>query len=175
MPDPTMGIVCPTQPADHGTVIGIEASTALDASAASPADHRLAADLATQAGASLLSLRATRGFAEPEELRKTADRSAHLEISEALAVARPTDALLSEEGVDDPARLAAARRPSISKRSARTSAPAIDARATPPAPPQTSPTESARLDTRWTSERRRERVEFQERAPAAASTMCGIA
>lgn len=49
------------------------------------------------------------GFGDPAELRKVADRSAHVQLAEALAVARPTDAVLSEEGVDDPARLAADR------------------------------------------------------------------
>jgi 3'(2'), 5'-bisphosphate nucleotidase len=70
-------------------------------------DHTLARELAGQAGQRLLDLRAHGG--EPDVLRKAGDRLSHEFLSAELAVRRPGDALLSEEGADDPARLAASR------------------------------------------------------------------
>jgi 3'(2'), 5'-bisphosphate nucleotidase len=70
-------------------------------------DHALARDLAAEAGRRLLELRA-RG-AEPDLLRKAGDRLSHEFLTAELAARRPRDAVLSEEGADDPARLAAAR------------------------------------------------------------------
>ena len=70
-------------------------------------DHELAAELATQSGQQLLALRA--GDREPGELRKAGDRSSHEFLSAGLARFRPGDCVLSEEGRDDPARLAAGR------------------------------------------------------------------
>jgi 3'(2'), 5'-bisphosphate nucleotidase len=72
-------------------------------------DHALARDLATEAGALLLRLRAESGFADIRTLRDTGDRESHLYITEALARQRPGDAILSEEGRDDLARLDADR------------------------------------------------------------------
>jgi 3'(2'), 5'-bisphosphate nucleotidase len=72
-------------------------------------DADLARDLATGAGGLLLGLRADLGFVEPKRLRDTADRSSHEFLLEQLRAARPTDAVLSEEGVDDPGRLRADR------------------------------------------------------------------
>ncbi|MEV5706825.1 3'(2'),5'-bisphosphate nucleotidase CysQ [Actinoallomurus sp. NPDC052274] len=72
-------------------------------------DHALARDLATEAGALLLRLRAESGFADVRRLRDTGDREAHLCLTEALARQRPGDAVLSEEGKDDLARVDADR------------------------------------------------------------------
>ncbi len=70
-------------------------------------DDRLAHDLAGQAGQLLLELRAAGG--EPARLRREGDRQSHEFIAARLAVGRPGDAVLSEEGRDDPARLSADR------------------------------------------------------------------
>jgi 3'(2'), 5'-bisphosphate nucleotidase len=70
-------------------------------------DHALAARLANAAGRLLLELRASGG--DPDTLRKAGDRSSHEYLMAELAKARPTDAVLSEEGIDDKARLAADR------------------------------------------------------------------
>ncbi|MQA93432.1 MAG: 3'(2'),5'-bisphosphate nucleotidase CysQ [Streptosporangiales bacterium] len=72
-------------------------------------DHELARDLATDAGELLLRLRDKAGFADPRVLRDTGDRESHEYLMAALARTRPGDAVLSEEGKDDPARLAATR------------------------------------------------------------------
>jgi 3'(2'), 5'-bisphosphate nucleotidase len=70
-------------------------------------DHALARDLAEQAGQLLLGLRARGG--DPDLLRKSGDRSSHELLAGELASRRPGDAVLSEEGVDDKARLTADR------------------------------------------------------------------
>jgi 3'(2'), 5'-bisphosphate nucleotidase len=70
-------------------------------------DDRLAAELAEKAGKLLLDLRAEGG--EPGDLRKAGDRLSHEFLAAELAARRPGDAVLSEEGKDDPARLAADR------------------------------------------------------------------
>jgi 3'(2'), 5'-bisphosphate nucleotidase len=70
-------------------------------------DHVLARDLAAAAGQRLLGLRARGG--EPDLLRKDGDRSSHEFLTAELAARRPGDVVLSEEGADDPARLAASR------------------------------------------------------------------
>ena len=70
-------------------------------------DDRLAHDLADQAGRLLLELRAAGG--EADRLRRAGDRRSHEFIAAQLAAARPGDAVLSEEGRDDPARLSADR------------------------------------------------------------------
>ncbi len=70
-------------------------------------DHALSRELAAEAGRRLLELRA--GGGEPELLRKAGDRGSHEFLVAELAARRPGDAVLSEEGADDPARLAAAR------------------------------------------------------------------
>src|SRR5215475_13989757 len=74
-------------------------------------DHALARELAQEAGRLLLSLR-ERAFAageDPDVLRKAGDRQSHELLAARLAEERPADALLSEEGIDDKARLAADR------------------------------------------------------------------
>ena len=70
-------------------------------------DDRLAAELAEQAGKLLLDLRTAGG--DPAELRKAGDRLSHEFLVAELAARRPGDAVLSEEGRDDKARLAADR------------------------------------------------------------------
>jgi 3'(2'), 5'-bisphosphate nucleotidase len=70
-------------------------------------DHELARDLAAEAGRRLLDLRARGG--EPDLLRKAGDRLSHEFLTAELAVRRPGDVVLSEEGADDPARLTAGR------------------------------------------------------------------
>jgi 3'(2'), 5'-bisphosphate nucleotidase len=70
-------------------------------------DHRLARDLADQAGQRLLALRA--GGGDPASLRAAGDQLAHDYLMAELARLRPSDAVLSEEGKDDPVRLSAER------------------------------------------------------------------
>jgi 3'(2'), 5'-bisphosphate nucleotidase len=70
-------------------------------------DHVLAADLAERAGHLLVTLRAHGG--EPGDLRDAGDRQSHEFLMAELARERPGDAVLSEEGTDDKARLAADR------------------------------------------------------------------
>jgi 3'(2'), 5'-bisphosphate nucleotidase len=73
-------------------------------------DHVLARDLAAQAGERLLALRAQgdQGGGQ-DELRKAGDRLSHDFLTAELAARRPGDVVLSEEGADNPARLAARR------------------------------------------------------------------
>jgi 3'(2'), 5'-bisphosphate nucleotidase len=70
-------------------------------------DHVLARDLASEAGQLLLDLRARGG--DPDLLRKAGDRQSHELLAARLAARRAGDAVLSEEGVDDKARLSADR------------------------------------------------------------------
>jgi 3'(2'), 5'-bisphosphate nucleotidase len=70
-------------------------------------DDDLAHDLAAEAGKRLLALRASGDG--PDDLRKAGDRLSHEFLTAELAARRPADAVLSEEGKDDPARLAADR------------------------------------------------------------------
>jgi 3'(2'), 5'-bisphosphate nucleotidase len=70
-------------------------------------DHALAADLAERAGHLLLALRA--GGGDPGTLRNAGDRQSHEFLMAELARERPDDAVLSEEGIDDKARLTADR------------------------------------------------------------------
>ena len=70
-------------------------------------DDRLAAELAEQAGLLLLDLRAEGG--DPDDVRKAGDRLSHEFLAAELAARRPGDAVLSEEGRDDRARLATDR------------------------------------------------------------------
>lgn len=74
-------------------------------------DHRLAADLARRAGDLLVELqeRLVSDGAPAAVLRAEGDRQAHDLLVRELAAARPADAVLSEEGVDDRARLDAER------------------------------------------------------------------
>jgi 3'(2'), 5'-bisphosphate nucleotidase len=72
-------------------------------------DSRFAAWLAREAGAALLALRADLGFADAARLKAAGDRRSHELIVAALSRWRPDDAVLSEEGKDDPVRLDAER------------------------------------------------------------------
>ena len=78
---------------------------------ASPSDHALAHRLATQAGELLVDLRErlTAEGATGPRLKDEGDRAAHELLMLELAAAAPDDAVLSEEGKDDPVRLTAAR------------------------------------------------------------------
>jgi 3'(2'), 5'-bisphosphate nucleotidase len=71
-------------------------------------DGALARDLAEEAGRRLLELRATFS-GEPAELGKAGDRLSQEFLAAELAVRRPGDAILSEEALDDKARLTADR------------------------------------------------------------------
>ena len=70
-------------------------------------DHVLARDLAVAAGQLLIGLRERGG--DPDVLRKAGDRLSHEFLAAELAASRPGDAVLSEEGIDDKARLSADR------------------------------------------------------------------
>ncbi|HWU20710.1 MAG TPA: 3'(2'),5'-bisphosphate nucleotidase CysQ [Nocardioides sp.] len=70
-------------------------------------DHRLAAWLAEVAGRRLLEVRAE-GLTG-KELKDAGDMAAHHLLMDLLATYRPDDAVLSEEGKDDKARLSAER------------------------------------------------------------------
>jgi 3'(2'), 5'-bisphosphate nucleotidase len=72
-------------------------------------DHELARLAALEAGRTLLALRAELGFEDPKRLRDQGDRTSHDLLMRLLAAQRPDDAVLSEEGIDDPARLGAKR------------------------------------------------------------------
>ena len=71
------------------------------------ADAQLAADIAEEAGRLLLEVRS--GDLTGKELGKEGDRLSNALILERLAADRPADAVLSEEAVDDKARLDADR------------------------------------------------------------------
>jgi len=81
-------------------------TTELPAAAATD-DHVLATWLATVAGDRLLEVR--REGLEGKELKDAGDLAAHELLMTLLAEHRPDDAVLSEEGKDDKARLEAAR------------------------------------------------------------------
>jgi 3'(2'), 5'-bisphosphate nucleotidase len=75
-------------------------------------DGALARDLAVAAGRALVDLRARSrpaGGQDAAALRDRADRQSHEFLVAELARLRPDDAVLSEEGADDPARLTARR------------------------------------------------------------------
>jgi 3'(2'), 5'-bisphosphate nucleotidase len=78
---------------------------------ATPADHAIAHRLATEAGDLLVALRArlTAEGEAPAALKAEGDRQAHELLMAGLAAAAPDDAVLSEEGKDDHARLSATR------------------------------------------------------------------
>jgi 3'(2'), 5'-bisphosphate nucleotidase len=79
--------------------------------AATASDHHLAATLAAEAGALLLALREQLSGegVDATTLKAEGDRQSHELLMGRLAEAAPHDAVLSEEGRDDPARLEAAR------------------------------------------------------------------
>jgi 3'(2'), 5'-bisphosphate nucleotidase len=72
-------------------------------------DHELAARLATAAGQLLLEVRSELADATAGERKAAGDKRSHDFLMEELAKARPADAVLSEEGADDPVRLSAER------------------------------------------------------------------
>jgi 3'(2'), 5'-bisphosphate nucleotidase len=78
---------------------------------ATPSDHRSAAAIATTAGELLVELRGMldERDAHPRLRRAMGDRASHDYIVAALARDHPGDAVLSEEGADDMARLVAKR------------------------------------------------------------------
>lgn len=72
-------------------------------------DHELAARLATRAGDLLLDVRAEFADATVEERKAAGDKRSHDFLMAELGEQRPGDAVLSEEGVDDPVRLESQR------------------------------------------------------------------
>jgi 3'(2'), 5'-bisphosphate nucleotidase len=89
-------------------LLACEARTLRRGASPMPADdHRLAAELAEQAGRQLLLLRSRGG--DPDDLRKAGDASSHEFLSAQIAARCPGDAILSEEGRDDAARLTSDR------------------------------------------------------------------
>jgi len=72
-------------------------------------DHELAAHLATEAGRLLLEVRAELSDAPAADRKAQGDKRSHDFLMAQLARTRPDDAVLSEEGVDNPVRLAAER------------------------------------------------------------------
>jgi 3'(2'), 5'-bisphosphate nucleotidase len=75
----------------------------------SPDDAALAADLASRAGALLLTLREEMAGEDPKDLRHAGDNRSQALLAELLAESRPDDAVLSEEAEDDRLRLEADR------------------------------------------------------------------
>jgi 3'(2'), 5'-bisphosphate nucleotidase len=71
-------------------------------------DHDTAAALATAAGELLLQVRA-RTFDHADARKTAGDAESHRFLVDRLAVLRPDDAVLSEEGADDPVRLVSER------------------------------------------------------------------
>ena len=71
--------------------------------------HQVAARLATEAGKLLLDVRAELADATDAERKAAGDKRSHDFLMEALAAERPGDAVLSEEGADNPVRLTAER------------------------------------------------------------------
>jgi 3'(2'), 5'-bisphosphate nucleotidase len=72
-------------------------------------DDELAAHLATEAGRLLLTVREELADARAAERKAAGDKRSHEFLMAALAAARPDDAVLSEEGADDPVRLRSER------------------------------------------------------------------
>ncbi len=72
-------------------------------------DDDLAAALATRAGRLLLEVRREFADASVEDRKAAGDQRSHDFLMAALAVERPDDAVLSEEGADDPIRLRSSR------------------------------------------------------------------
>ena len=104
-------------------------------------DDHLAHDLATEAGRRLLDLRDRADFSDQAALRAAGDRLSHEYLTAALAAHRHGDALLSEEGKDDPVRL---DEPAGSGSSIRSTVPASSARPAAPTGPSMSPCGNAR-------------------------------
>jgi 3'(2'), 5'-bisphosphate nucleotidase len=71
-------------------------------------DHETASSLATSAGELLLQVRA-RTFDDAAARKAAGDAESHRFLMDRLAEVRPDDAVLSEEGADDPVRLGSER------------------------------------------------------------------
>ena len=72
-------------------------------------DHELAAELATGAGELLLRVREEYADAQAADRKAQGDKRSHDFLMSALQRTRASDAVLSEEGVDNPVRLSAER------------------------------------------------------------------
>ena len=72
-------------------------------------DDHLAAALATKAGQLLLDVRVELADAPAAERKAAGDKRSHDFLMAALTAERPDDAVLSEEGADDPIRLRSRR------------------------------------------------------------------
>ncbi|MGV0835863.1 3'(2'),5'-bisphosphate nucleotidase CysQ [Mycolicibacterium thermoresistibile] len=72
-------------------------------------DHELAAELATRAGRLLLQVREELADAPAAKRKNAGDKRSHEFLLGELTRLRPGDAVLSEEGVDDQARLSSER------------------------------------------------------------------
>jgi 3'(2'), 5'-bisphosphate nucleotidase len=72
-------------------------------------DHEVAARLATEAGRLLLAVRDELADAGETERKAAGDKRSHDYLMDALARERPDDAVLSEEGADNPIRLSSER------------------------------------------------------------------
>ncbi|HRD12272.1 MAG TPA: 3'(2'),5'-bisphosphate nucleotidase CysQ [Mycobacterium sp.] len=72
-------------------------------------DDDLAATLATEAGRLLLDVRREFADASVDDRKAAGDQRSHDFLMAALAAERPDDAVLSEEGADDPIRLSSPR------------------------------------------------------------------
>jgi 3'(2'), 5'-bisphosphate nucleotidase len=72
-------------------------------------DHEVAARLATEAGRLLLAVRDELASATEAERKTAGDRRSHDYLTAALTRERPGDAVLSEEGADNPVRLRSER------------------------------------------------------------------
>ena len=71
-------------------------------------DHDLAGALAREAGELLIQVR-SRDFADASALKAAGDAEAHRFLVDQIGATRPGDAVLSEEGADDPVRLVSDR------------------------------------------------------------------
>ncbi len=98
-------------PAAASIVSAVNSTTNSAAGNITPEDHALATRLATETGKLLADLRTTMVAegTDPKEMKDTGDLAAHRFIMETLTAERPEDAILSEEGKDDKARLNAER------------------------------------------------------------------
>ncbi|HYB82331.1 MAG TPA: inositol monophosphatase family protein, partial [Mycobacterium sp.] len=72
-------------------------------------DHELAARLAAEAGRLLLRVREEFADADASERKAAGDKRSHDFLMQALTDERPDDAVLSEEGADNPVRLRSER------------------------------------------------------------------
>ena len=106
----------PVEDGSQGVAQGSQGSSAAGTDAASTVtttsdDHTVARELAREAGALLLTVRAELVAAGADErtIKDAGDLRSHDWLMERLAALRPDDAVLSEEGKDDQARLTFSR------------------------------------------------------------------